>query len=188
MKYFLPIFVILLLGCTSTYTPKPLGHNHIDLPEVSYQQSPDSFPFTFAYSTHASILNDTTWMAEKYWFNLYYKDLGAHVNITYKPVFESKARLKDFLSDAYKLTAKHQIKAYSIDESILRTPMGYYASIAELEGEVPSQFQFVITDSTRHFLRGALYFKTAMKNDSLAPVIEYVKMDMIHFLQTLEWK
>ena len=62
------------------------------------------------------------------------------------------------------------------------------ASVTELEGEVPSQFQFHITDSTDHFLRGALYFKTATKNDSLAPAIEFLKSDIIHLLNTLEWK
>jgi gliding motility-associated lipoprotein GldD len=57
-----------------------------------------------------------------------------------------------------------------------------------LSGEVPSQFQFYITDSTRHFLRGALYFPTATKNDSLAPIINYIKQDMIHLLNTTRWK
>jgi gliding motility-associated lipoprotein GldD len=60
--------------------------------------------------------------------------------------------------------------------------------VAELSGEVPTQFQFFVTDSTDHFLRGALYFNTAMKNDSLAPVIEYIKVDMIHLINTLEFK
>ncbi len=175
-------------GCRQSYYPKPEGYNRIELPEHQFVQSPDTFPFTFEYSTHADILNDTTWMSEPYWFNFYYPEMDAHVNITYKPVFENRERLRAYLNDAYKLTAKHQIKAYAIDESILQTPNGYFASLAELEGEVPTQFQFVITDSTRHFLRGALYFKTATQNDSLAPVIDYVKVDIVHFLQTLKWK
>ena len=49
------------------------------------------------------------------------------------------------------------------------------------------QFQFITTDSVNHFLRGALYFQVATKNDSLAPIIEYIKKDMIHILNTLEW-
>jgi len=56
-----------------------------------------------------------------------------------------------------------------------------------LEGEVPSQFQFHVSDSTQHFMRGALYFKTATQNDSLAPVIDYLKRDIIHLLSTLRW-
>ena len=76
----------------------------------------------------------------------------------------------------------------SINENIVITPSGKTAVIAELEGEVPSQLQFFITDSTKNFLRGALYFRTSIKNDSLAPAIEYLKIDIIHLLNTLEWK
>jgi gliding motility-associated lipoprotein GldD len=71
---------------------------------------------------------------------------------------------------------------------VIKTSNGKTATIFQLEGEVPSQFQFHITDSTEHFLRGALYFRTATKNDSLSPVINYMKEDIMHMLNTLEWK
>ena len=57
-----------------------------------------------------------------------------------------------------------------------------------LEGEVSSQYQFYTHDTTNNFLRGALYFETATKNDSLKPIIEYVKEDINHLVNTLEWK
>jgi gliding motility-associated lipoprotein GldD len=96
--------------------------------------------------------------------------------------------LNDLVEDARKLTGKHQIKAYAIEEAEIKTPTGDVASVFELEGEVPSQFQFYVTDSTKHFLRGALYFRTATQNDSLAPVIEFVKKDIVHLLNTLKWQ
>ena len=70
----------------------------------------------------------------------------------------------EYVNDTYKLINKHQIKASSIKETIIKTPSGEKATIVELSGEVPTQFQFHITDSSAHFLRGALYFKTATKN------------------------
>jgi gliding motility-associated lipoprotein GldD len=79
------------------------------------------------------------------------------------------------------------IKASGVEESVIKTPSGKTASIYELEGEVPSQFQFYISDSSKHFMRGALYFRTATKNDSLAPVIEFIKKDIIHMLNTTKW-
>ena len=109
-------------------------------------------------------------------------------SLTYKPLENNTDLLNQHLGDAYKLTAKHQIKASAIEQSILTTPKGHVAAIAELSGEVPSQFQFYSTDSVNHFLRGALYFPTSTKNDSLAPVIEFIKMDMVHLLNTLEWQ
>jgi gliding motility-associated lipoprotein GldD len=62
------------------------------------------------------------------------------------------------------------------------------AVIAEIEGEVPSQFQFTMTDSTKNFLRGALYFNTKVNNDSLRPAIDYMKKEMMHIVNTLHWK
>jgi gliding motility-associated lipoprotein GldD len=125
---------------------------------------------------------------ERYWIELYYPQLKSNVHITYKPLGNSKKLLKEYMDDAYTLTAKHQIKASGINEIITRTESGLTAVIAELEGEVPSQFQFTITDSTSNFLRGALYFNTQVHNDSLAPAIEYMKKDIMHMIHTFEWK
>lgn len=191
MLILLVAIVLSLAGCGgdgSGYVPKPRAYNRIDLPEASYTALPDTFPYSFEYSTHARLKRDTSWIAERYWLNVYYPELGANVQLTYKPLDGSEQKLKEHLRDAYKLTAKHQIKASAIEESVLTTPNGKTAVVEELSGEVPSQFQFFITDSTRHFLRGALYFRTATQNDSLEPVIEYVKKDIIHMLNTLEWE
>lgn len=181
-------FCAILLGsCTKNYLPKPRGYNRIDLPEQTYQQLPDTFPYAFEFSKHAKIFRDSSWIAEKYWIDLFYPQMVANVQITYKPVKGSKKLLEEYINDTYKLTSKHQIKAYAIDESIVQTPSGKTAVIAELSGEVPSQFQFFCTDSVKHYLRGALYFRTSLKNDSLAPAIEFIKKDIMHMINTLEW-
>lgn len=171
-----------------TYMPKPEGYNRIDLPDTDYVQLPDSFPFTFEYNKHAEILRDSFFIAEPYWFILYYPSLVAEVHFTYKPLYHNEDSLRANVDDAYKLTAKHQVKAYAIQQQVMKTKSGKIVSMANLKGEVPSQFQFFTTDSTTHFLRGALYFRTATENDSLAPVIKYVKQDIYHMLNTLEWQ
>ncbi len=183
--------VVALLGlaaCTADYVPKPNGFNRIDLPEHAYVSLPDTFPYHFEYSRQAKLYPDTSYNAEPYWLNIYYPDYAANIQLTYKAVNNDRDRLESLLEDSYQLTANHQIKASSINEAVVGTPSGKKALVAELTGEVPSQFQFYITDSTQHFLRGALYFRTATANDSLAPVIEYIKADMVHLLNTLEWE
>ncbi len=180
--------VLLLVGCGESYTPKPKGYNRLDLPPHRYTRLPDSLPYSFEVSTAARILPDSSWLAERYWIDLYYPQITANIQLTYKDLKQDKTFLKELVNDSYKLTAKHQIKAYAIEESVVRTPKGKTAVIAELEGEVPTQLQFFITDSTKNFLRGALYFRTSTKNDSLAPAIEYMKIDALHLLNTLEWK
>ncbi len=184
------IFAILLLasGCTRDYLPKPLGYNRLDLPEQEYRQLPDSLPYHFQYSKHAQLLPDTSYVRGKYWIEIYYPAIKSNIHITYQSLGGNPKLLREFIDDSYTLTAKHQIKAYAINEIITVTPSGKTAVVAELEGEVPSQFQFTITDSVSNFLRGALYFNTKVQNDSLAPAIEYMKRDMMHIINTLEWK
>lgn len=179
---------LLFLACTKEYLPKKKGFNRIDLPEALYQPLPDSFPFSMEYSRHAKILKDSSWIAQRYWFVLFYPELVAEVHMTYKSLYQNQDSLIGNIKDAYRLTGKHQTRAYSIDEGFMRTESNKLVVLAELSGEVPSQFQFYTTDSLHHFLRGALYFRTATANDSLAPVIDYVKEDIIHMLNSLEWK
>jgi gliding motility-associated lipoprotein GldD len=202
-KVFYFFVILLLTGCSPDYMPKPKGYNRIELPEPSYSAIPDTLPYSFEISNLARINTDTSWMymkmiqeainpgenisRERYWIDLVYDTLDADIEITYKGIGGKEDLMKEFFGDAYKLTAHHQIKAYAIDEFIMKTRHGHTASVAEISGEVPTPIQFVTTDSTQHFIRGALYFKTATKNDSLAPVIDYIKNDIIHLLNTLQW-
>ncbi len=182
------ISVLTFSACQTEYTPKPKGYNRLVLPPPAYQSTPDSLPYFFKYSTHALLKNDTSWVREKHWVEITYPELKATIHITYKQLGGSKKLLKEYLNDAYVLTAKHQIKAYAIDESITKTESGKVAVIAEIDGEVPSQFQFTMTDSSRNFFRAALYFNVKVQNDSLRPAIEYVKKDMMEIVNTLEWR
>lgn len=192
MKHTSGILLIIMIltgsACSSDYVPKPKGYNRIDLPPHDYVNLSDTLPYQFEFSKYAEIHEDTSYNAERYWLNVYYPEHQANIQLTYKDINHSEQKLETLLEDSYQLTVNHQIKAEAIEERVLGTPSGKRALVAELRGEVPSQFQFYITDSTKHFLRGALYFRTATQNDSLAPVIEYIKMDMIHMLNTLRWE
>ncbi|MEO5975634.1 MAG: gliding motility lipoprotein GldD [Chryseolinea sp.] len=179
--------LVLVTSCSQDFLPKPIGYNRLILPEHEYTTLPDSLPYTFEYSKHAKLLRDTSRISEKYWVELYYPALSSNIHITYKKIPNKKV-LQEFMDDSYKLTSKHQIKAYAINEVITKTPSGKTAVISELEGEVPSQFQFTMTDSSKNFIRGALYFNTKVANDSLAPAIEFMKKDIMQIINTLEWK
>lgn len=186
--FILGLVVFITMACQKSYMPKPKGYNRIILPEHSYQSLPDSFPYSFNFSKEAKILPDSSWISERYWINLFYPELGASIVLSYKPVNKSEDSLKGYIRTAFKLTSEHQKKAYAIDEYVYKTNTGKTAILEKLKGEVPSQVQFFVTDSVDHFLRGALYFNTATKNDSLQPVIEYVRDDIIHMLNTLKWE
>ena len=190
MKKIFFYFCIILLStsCSEDYSPKPKGYNRIDLPLHEYQKLIENHPYTFEYSKSAIIQPHKSAGSEPHWIDIVYPDLHASVEITYKAINKKQKLLDEFLDDSHKLTSKHNIKATAIDQSISITPKGYTAMIFELSGEVPSQFQFYVTDSTNNFLRGALYFPTATQNDSLAPIIEYVKYDMMHLINSLKFE
>jgi gliding motility-associated lipoprotein GldD len=185
---FLGCCLLALLGCREEYSPKPKGYNRIDLPAPKYQPLREAHPYSFSYSVYSKILKDSSRVALPHWINVYYPRFQANVQLTYRTINQDPKVLNKLLEDARKLTIKHQIKAEAIEEATLKTPKGLTVTVAELSGEVPSQFQFYVTDSSQHFFRGALYFRTATANDSLAPVIDYIKKDIIHLLNTLEFK
>lgn len=187
--FFLCLSTLFLCACgSSNYLPKPKGYNRIDLPKHEYQKITEKRPYQFEFSKGAIIRPDSSKIAEPHWIHIIYPKFKADIQLTYKSLKADSQFFAEFIDDSHKLINKHMIKASSIEESVIKTPSGKTAAIYELEGEVPSQFQFYISDSTTHFLRGALYFRTATKNDSLAPVIDFIKEDIVHLLNTLEWQ
>lgn len=182
----------LIFACNKSedrqFVPKPKGYNRIALPEHSYQKLPSKYPYEFEYSRYAKILPDTFHNAEPNWIFIHYPNLNANIQLTYKLVKGDPKRLLAFIEDAYKLSSKHQIRASSIQEKVALSQTGKTYNLFRLSGDIPSPYQFYTTDSSRNYLRGAIYLPTATKNDSLAPVIEYLQKDLIHLLNTLQWR
>lgn len=87
------------------------------------------------------------------------------------------------------MTYKHTVKASSIEEIALSRPdqrvFGFYFRVG---GNAASSSQFYLTDSARHFLRGAVYFESEARADSLEPLINYMRADLEHLLETFRWQ
>lgn len=186
------LFILVILGSctenTNEYFPKPKGYNRIDLPAKSYIQLEDSHPYTFEVSEAAIVQPDTFGKAEPHWIILYYPKIKGRIQLTYKPLGGDLSKLQSHINDAFSLAAKHQVKATSQEEQLLQLKNGKKVVVIQLEGEVPSHYQFYTTDTLNHFLRGAVYLETATENDSLRPVINYLKEESRHLLETLRWK
>ncbi len=190
-KFFVLLWIIFTLvscGGKVDYSPKPKGYNRIDLPPHEYQQLIENHPYTFEYSKSAIVQPDTFGKSEPHWIIIYYPDYEARIQLTYKPLNGDLTKLQKHIEDAYKLASKHQVKAYSQEEQVARLKNGKKAVIIQIEGEVPSHMQFYVTDTSRHFLRGAVYLMEPTLNDSLRPVVDYMKQDCMHLLETLSWK
>jgi len=190
MKFTIHLIISLMLAfiisCQSPYTPKPRGYFRIELPEKSYQRFDTTYPYSFEYPLYATISESKYAQGEKYWIDIKFEAFDATIHISYKDV---NGNLITYLEDAYTLATKHIPKADAIyDSVIIHRNRDLFGLIYQIEGsEVASPYQFLLTDSTSHFVRGALYFNTIPNNDSLQPVINLLKDDIDHMINTFQW-
>ena len=185
MHYILNILFIAVLisGCNSGYSPKPRGYFRIDLPEKKYRQYNTECPFTFLYPVYAEIRKQKK---DSCWFDIAFPKLNGRIYLSYKPV---SGNLNKYLEDSHTLIHKHTIKADAIKEKLfIKDTSRVYGILFEIKGNVASSIQFHLTDSTRHFIRGALYFNAVPNKDSLAPVLNFIKKDIILLIESFEWK
>ena len=130
--------------------------------------------------------NDKNYRAESCWLNLEFPSLNGTLHLTYHPL---NGDINEYLEETNELASKHQIKASGIEEKLVfRDSSKVYGLIYEIGGNAASSIQFFLTDSTKHFIRGALYFNVAPNTDSIAPVVDFVRKDIYHMIETFEWK
>jgi gliding motility-associated lipoprotein GldD len=187
-QYCLSLLLILLLAsCGSDYVPKPRGYFRIDFPEKKYQQFDTAFPFSFEYPVYSRIVRDSSTLTEPYWINVVYGSFHAQLHLSYKVI---RGNLKQYLEDSRTLVNKHIPKANAISQREYVDPANkVYGLVYDIRGtDAASTCQFYLTDSTANFLRGALYFDLVPNNDSLAPVIDFLKADIERFISTFRWK
>lgn len=178
----------LLPSCSDddSSTPKPRAYFRLSLPEKKYVAYNTDCPFTFEMPVYAKMDIDKNPSAEPCWLNLNFPSMNGTLHLSYKPVNDN---IEAYLEDTYTLAAKHQIKASSIEEKLIsRDSSKVYGLIYEIGGNAASSIQFFLTDSTKNFIRGALYFNVAPNTDSIAPVLEFVRKDIYHMIETFEWK
>lgn len=181
--------VVIFFGCIScegSYTPKPRGNFRLDLPEKHYVKFDTTFPYSFEYPSYAKIQFENNIPGEHYWINILFPRFKGELHLTYK---ELNNDLFEHLNDAYEMANKHMQKATAIRDNFFEYPQkDVYGITYQIEGVgAASPYQFVITDSTKNFIRGALYFNLRPNNDSLAPVIDYIEKDINHMIESFEW-
>ena len=182
------LVIVMAVSCTdNTPQPKPRGYFRIDLPEKQYVTLDTMRYYSFEYPVYATITPDFYSLHEKDWANVEFPSFKGTVHLSYKHVNDN---LPEYLEDAYLLKNKHIAKATGIRDSIIiNSDKHVYGLVSFLDGEgVASPLQFYLTDSTKHFLRGSLYFNIYPNNDSLQPVIDFITDDVRHLINTLEWK
>lgn len=183
----------LLSGCNSDYTAgKKRGYYRIPFPEKQYQRFDQAnYPYTFEYPVYATISKDSTFFqdpADDYWINIDFPRFAGRIYISYKPI-SSRTGFDSLVQDGFKLAYRQHVNmATQIVDSVMRTPSGAEGIYFSLGGNTATANQFFVTDSVRHFLRGALYFDATPNADSLGIVNDFLKKDLLHLINTLQWR
>ncbi|MFN7280883.1 MAG: hypothetical protein ACK5VH_12045 [bacterium] len=207
---FCAIFLLTAIcSCNRPYTPKPRGYFRIDFPERSYVEfNEQSFPYRFDYPAYGRIVRDSSMFdgAEKnpFWINIDFPGFNGRIYLSYKAIGGSSSykvkrgekyidsvamnTFDGLVDEAYRMTFKHTTKASGISDSLFRTANGVSGAYFRVEGNAATARQFYVTDSTRHFLRGALYFDSTPNEDSLSVVNAFLEADMRHLIETLRWQ
>ena len=186
-------FAYACVGETSQ-TPKPRAFPRIDFPSAD---SAIGFrlevcPFTFDYPGYVDVEQDTLFFDERpehpCWFDLVTPALDGRIYVSYYPI-SSPADFEQYRDDAYELVGKHNVVATYIDEQPIERPGArVYGYSFAVEGDAASPYQLFVTDSTRHFLRAAVYVNAKARADSLAPVYAFLREDLDQVVGSLAWE
>lgn len=162
--------------------PKPLSAMKLIFPTKDYSKTVAKCNYTFKSPVY-SVVDSTKGMCN---LNIDYEGFNASLFLTYIPI---DTGLDYHIENARKLVYDHSIKADGIEEKLLLYPNNkVYGTAYKLIGNSASNYQFYVTDSTKHFLRGALYFNCPPNYDSLKPSIEFLMPDFDTLVSSLNWE
>jgi gliding motility-associated lipoprotein GldD len=179
------LFAGIVFSCNEKQIPKPKGFFRIGFQEKSYLPLPEGYPYQFDIPVYAVPVPDKSANAEPWWINIEFPAHKAELHLSYKRI---NGNLPVYSEESRDLAYEHTKKASSIEEKIFVNRAGKVSgTIYYINGNAASPMQFYLTDSTRHFLRGALYISATPNIDSLKPVIDYLKTDIIRMIETLRW-
>jgi gliding motility-associated lipoprotein GldD len=166
------------------YSPKPRGYCRITFPERAYHSFDTTCAYTFEVPVYTKVVKPEG--AEPCWFNINYPRFNANIHLSYKAVNNDLAR---HIENSHYFANKHQVKATGVEETVIaRDSAKVYGLLFDISGNAASNLQFYLTDSTHHFLRGSLYFNSVPNIDSLKIVIDFIREDVLHLINTTAWK
>ena len=187
------LLAMMLWGCSESpsLTPKPRAYPKVVYPEKAYQSFQQaSCPMSFEYPAYAKIQQDSLFFGDTApsdcWFDLYFADFDCRIHCSYYSISQQKG-FEELKKDAFEMVDWHMKKANYINEIEVGNSADIKGFIFDIEGPAASPMQFYLSDEKDHFLRGALYFNTQIKPDSLAPIYEFVKADIVQLIDSFQW-
>jgi gliding motility-associated lipoprotein GldD len=165
------------------YYPKPNGYLRMDFPERTYSRYSSGCVYSFEMPEYFTVVDKDSFCNMK---DVVMERFNASLLLTYIPVDTNLAGL---IEKSRGFVYEHSTFADAIEETPVIDPARRAFGLKyKIEGDAASPFQFYLTDSTRNFLRGALYFNVAPNYDSIQPSLTYIMEDLDRMIQTLTWR
>ncbi len=194
------VFIVVLTLCCfcfscgeeQVYLPKPRMYPKITFPSGDKQLFDPSYcEMTFEYPSYAKIEQDNYFFEGKpvdpCWFNMQFEDLLGTLHCSYIPI-ENRAHYDKLINESFRLVEEHNTKANYRQEEYIQNKNGVGGLYFTLGGEVATNMQYILTDTTTHFFRASLYFNSKVRPDSIRPIYEFVKQDVDEMIESFDWK
>ncbi len=186
--FLLAILLVGFAGCTQHYSPKPRGYFRIEFPEKAYQEFSSGCPYAFSFPRYAEMEPDPAADAQPCWLDVHFPQFNARIHLSYMPI-TGRERFDELVEDARTFAFNHTVRATAIDQQRINLPDArVYGLKYEIKGNAASSIQFFVTDSTKHYVRGALYFHERPRLDSIQPVLDFLKADIDTLIHSLRWQ
>lgn len=182
----LVLFTFGLFACENDelLIPRPMANLRVDFPERNYTQIENNCPYQFdlaSYMTASPVSADNPCHLD-----IHLGQFNGTLHLSYVPINNNLPELIAYSIDKVR---EHQVKASAIQDSVFIIPEHQvYGTLYEFYGNAATPFQFHFTDSVRHFIRGTMYFNATPNFDSIYPVLQYVKHDIVHLFGSNSWK
>lgn len=180
--------VLLFVSSCDSYVPypRPIGFARIELPtHTTYKVfQNESCPFSFEYPVFGEITRN---MQDSCWVDISFPQFNCKWHIAYRNTDQIDKTRSELYEEYRALMYRHAKMADRIIETPIVAPKGY-GMLFEMYGEVGTPAQFFFSDSTgKQVIMNSFYYQTALKNDSLYPVSVYMKGELGHLIQSIEW-
>jgi len=174
-------FAIIVVSCKKESIPKPSSYLRLDYPIAEYSNYETNCHYTFNVNSNAIITEKGNCN-----FEITYPKMKATIYLSYKPVNNN---IKLLLQDAQKLTYQHVIKADDIlEQPYINSEKRVFGMFYQVDGNAATNTQFYVTDSTKNFVTGSVYFYAKPNFDSIMPAASYIKNDVQNLMESLKWK
>ena len=174
--------MFIMFGCGDKTAPKPIAYPYIENAATEYtSHCVKSFPLQFDVANGAITESNEK---NNSWINIKYPQYNATIYCTY--INTDSNKLEAEISKNRELVYIHSklssgISTLSYNDSIKNISAELYI----LNGNVATPLQFLATNNTSFLFRGSLYFNSQVRNDSVAPIIEYLKNDIFQLIETI---